>query len=262
VLHAGYQALLDRHPDAEVLLVGEGFAERYRVLRKEIRALPAEQAAAYLRALGRRVRVVQPDTLAGALGSGDVVAPDEELLRDLLANHPGTVRFERTFLRWDRPKSLDPEPVEGTPTIPLDQLDEALVGLLHTEAGRSSDWWRQVGAVAVRDGAILYSAHNAHQPTEYSPYLDGDPRNEFSRGVRIDLSTALHAEAGVVAQAAADGVALRGADLYVTTFPCPGCARLVAAAGFARCYFLDSYAVLHGDEVLRAAGVALIRVVS
>jgi dCMP deaminase len=262
VLHAGYQALLDRYPDAEVLLLGSGFAERFPVLRKEIRALAAEQAAAYLGALGRRVRVVRPETLGDALGSGPVVAPDEELLRDVLAGHPGPVRFERTFLRWDRPKSLDPEPVEGTPSIGIEALDEALIGLLHTEAGRSSDWWRQVGAVAARDGAILYSAHNAHQPSEYSPYLDGDPRNDFSRGMRIDLSTALHAEAGVVAKAAADGVALRGADLYVTTFPCPGCARLVAAAGFARCYFLDPYAVLHGDHVLRAAGVALIRVVS
>ncbi|HWB35228.1 MAG TPA: hypothetical protein VHA75_04295, partial [Rugosimonospora sp.] len=99
-------------------------------------------------------------------------------------------------------------------------------------------------------------------PTEYSPYLDGDPRNEFSRGVRIEASTALHAEAAVVGRAARDGVALAGADLYVSTFPSPGCARLVAAAGFARCYFVDPYAVLHGDEVLRAAGVALIRVVN
>ena len=152
--------------------------------------------------------------------------------------------------------------MRDTPTIAASQLDVALLGLLRTEAGRSSDWWRQVGAVAARDGAILYAAHNCHQPTEYSPYLDGDPRNDFSRGVRLDLSTALHAEAAIVAHAARDGVALRGADLYVTTFPCPGCARLIAAAGFARCYFVDSYAVLHGDDVLRAAGVALIQVVS
>ncbi len=262
VLHAGYQALLDRYPQAEVLLLGASFADEYPVLRKEIRALAPEQAAGYLRATGRRVRVVERDTLA--LTAPLTVVPDEELMRDLLAAHPpaGRVAVERTFLRWDRPASLDPAPVEGTPTVALDSLDAGLVGRLRTEAGRSSDWWRQVGAVAARDGAILFSAHNAHQPTEYSPYLDGDPRNEFSRGVRIDLSTALHAEAGVVARAAADGVSLRGADLYVTTFPCPGCARLVAAAGFARCWFLDPYAVLHGDDILRAAGVALIRVVS
>lgn len=262
MLHAGYQALLDKYPDAEVLLVGSSFAEEFPVLRKEIRALAPEQAAAYLRAAGRSVRVVERDTLA--LTAQTVVVPDEQLTHTLLASHPapGDVVVERTFLRWDRPASLDPRPVDGTPTIPLAQLDSELLGRLRGEAARSSDWWRQVGAAAVRDGVLLYSAHNEHQPSAYTPYLDGDPRNDFSRGVRIDLSTALHAEAAVVARAARDGVPLAGADLYVTTFPCPGCARLVAAAGFARCYFLDPYAVLHGDEILRAAGVALIRVVS
>jgi dCMP deaminase len=246
-----------------VLLLGTSFAEDFPVLRKEIRALPPEAAAGWLRAAGRSVRVVQRDTLAGALGP-DLVVPDEELLRSLLSRHPapGAVRWERTFLRWDRPASRDPRPVDGTPTIPAAEVDPAVLALLRTEADRSSDWWRQVGAVAVRDGSVLYATHNEHQPTEYAPYLDGDPRNEFSRGVRIDLSTALHAEAAVVARAARDGVSLRGADLYVSTFPCPGCARLIGAAGFARCYFVDPYAVLHGDDILRAAGVALIRVVS
>lgn len=262
MLHAGYQALLDKYPDAEVLLLGPSFAEQFPVLRKEIRALSPERAAGYLRAAGRSVRVVERDGLA--VTTDLLVVPDEQLMHALLAAYPpsGRVVFERTFLRWDRPASLDPTPVDGTPTIALAEVDSAIVGLLHAEAGRSSDWWRQVGAVAARGGAILYSAHNEHQPTEYSPYLDGDPRNEFSRGVRIDLSTALHAEAAIVARAARDGAALAGANLYVSTFPCPGCARLIAAAGFARCYFVDSYAVLHGDEVLRAAGVELIRVVS
>ncbi len=262
MLHAGYQALLDRYPDAEVLLVGASFAEDFPVLRKEIRALTPEQAAAYLRATGRSVRVIERDTLI--LDAETVVVPDEQLLHALLERYPtaAKVLWERTFLRWDRPSSIDPQPVDGTPAVALRELDSTLLGLLHTEAGRSSDWWRQVGAVATRDGALLYSAHNEHQPSEYSPYLDGDPRNEFSRGVRIDLSTALHAEASIVGQAARDGVALRGADLYVSTFPCPGCARLIAAAGFARCYFVDPYAVLHGDEILRAAGVTLVRVVS
>ena len=51
-------------------------------------------------------------------------------------------------------------------------------------SAKSSDWWRQVGAIAARDGKILGSAWNHHHPTEYSPYIDGDPRDGFSRGVR------------------------------------------------------------------------------
>jgi dCMP deaminase len=68
----------------------------------------------------------------------------------------------------------------------------------------------------------------------------------------------LHAEASIIAAAARDGVSLRGADLYVTTFPCPSCARLIAQAGFARCFFAGPYSVLDGEEVLRAAGIELL----
>jgi dCMP deaminase len=76
--------------------------------------------------------------------------------------------------------------------------------------------------------------------------------------VRPDLTTAIHAEAAIIAAAARDGVSLRGADLYATTFPCPSCARLVAEAGFRRCYFAGPYSVLDGEDVLRAAGVELL----
>jgi dCMP deaminase len=114
-----------------------------------------------------------------------------------------------------------------------------------------------VGAVIVRDGVVLDIDHNRHVPTDYSPYIDGDPRNEFRRGVRIDLSTASHAEATLIARAARVGVPLEGADLYVSTFPCPQCARLIAEAGFDRCFFAGPYAMLDGDAILRQAGVRL-----
>jgi dCMP deaminase len=53
-------------------------------------------------------------------------------------------------------------------------------------------------------------------------------------------------------------VPVAGADLYTTTFPCPACARLIAEAGFRRCYFAGQYSVLDGEQVLRSAGVRLI----
>ena len=62
----------------------------------------------------------------------------------------------------------------------------------------------------------------------------------------------------MIAQAARAGRPLNGADLYVTTFPCPACARLIAESGFRRCYFTGQYSVLDGDTVLRAAGVELL----
>ncbi|WP_106396447.1 deoxycytidylate deaminase [Actinocorallia populi] len=252
VLHAGYERLLERHGDAEVLLLGRGFHEVFPALRKDIRALDPARAAAYLGG-PPRVRVIEPEDLPGAL-AGDLVMPDEEVMRELAGRYGLEPAFERTFLRWDRPWSLEEAPV-GSAGITRTELDRHFIREARGQAGRSSDWWRQVGAVAVRDGEVLAEAYNRHHPSEYSPYVDGDPRNEFRRGLRADLSTAIHAEAAVVAEAAREGFSLRGADLYVTAFPCPACARLIAETGFRRLYFTGTYSVLDGEGVLKAANV-------
>jgi dCMP deaminase len=264
VVHAGHEAFFCRHQDAtEVLLLGAGFKAGFKSLAKDIRALPPERAAQFLRVMlpGTAVRVVEPADLPAALTAGTLVLPDEDVTRQLVeeqrlgANR--NVIFDKTFLRWDRDWSQARRPVAADAAVKQADLPAHLLTRASELAGRSSDWWRQVGAIAWRGERILGEAWNHHGPTEYAPYTDGDPRDGFSRGVRADLSTAMHAEASVVARAARDGVSLGGADLYVSTFPCPACARLIAESGFRRCYFSGLYSVLDGDAVLRAAGVEL-----
>jgi dCMP deaminase len=265
VIHAGYEAFLRRHADAaEILLLGAGFTSGYPSLAKDIRALPAARAAEYLRVGGAAasVRVVEPDGLAAAVTGDPLVLPDEEITRDIADRYElGAGRalvFDRTFLRWDRDWATAASPVEFDGEVTAAELPRELLGRAQALAGHSSDWWRQVGAVAARDGRVLGSAWNRHQPTEYAPYLSGDPRDAFERGIRADLSTAIHAEAALIAGAARDGISLAGADLYTTTFPCPACARLIAEAGFVRCYFAGQYSVLDGEQTLRAKGISLI----
>jgi dCMP deaminase len=265
VIHSGYEAFLRRHADAaEILLLGSGFIDGYPSLAKDIRALPPERAAEYLRLAGggASIRVVQPAGLAAAVTGDPLVLPDEEIMRDIAARHDlGTGRslvFDRTFLRWDRDWATAASPVDFDGEITAADLPRELLGRAQALSERSSDWWRQVGAVAVRDGQVLGSAWNHHHPTEYAPYLNGDPRDAFERGMRADLSTAIHAEAALIAGAARDGTSLSGADLYTTTFPCPACARLIAEAGFARCLFAGRYSVLDGEQTLRSRGISLI----
>lgn len=265
VIHAGYETFLARHADAaEILLLGAGFKEQFRNLAKDLRALPPERAAAHARLIApaARVVVVEPQDLPAAVTGDVLVLPEESVTRDLAARHDlGAGRrlvWERTFLRWDRDWATARRPAAFDGAVTAEQVPRELFGMAQDLAGRSSDWWRQVGAVAVRGGRLIGCAWNRHVPTEYAPYLDGDPRDAFGRGVRADLSTAIHAEAAVIGQAARAGVALAGADLYSTTFPCPACAYLIAEAGFARCFFAGQYSVLDGEQVLRAAGVSLI----
>ena len=264
VIHSGYEGFLARHADAaEILLLGAGFTAAYPSLAKDIRALPPGRAAEYLRGAGLAVpvRVVEPDGLAAVTGD-PLVLPDEEIMRDIVGRYRlddgRTVLFDRTFLRWDRDWATAKGPVVFDGEITAAELPRELLGRAEAIAGHSSDWWRQVGAVAARDGRVLGCAWNRHHPTEYAPYLSGDPRDAFERGVRADLSTAIHAEAALIAGAARDGTSLAGADLYTTTFPCPACARLIAEAGFLRCFFAGRYSVLDGEQTLRAQGISLI----
>ncbi|MGW1715787.1 deoxycytidylate deaminase [Streptomyces sp. NPDC002156] len=265
VVHAGYEAFLRRHADSdEILILGRRFSDVFPKLAKEIRALSPERAVEHARLIVPQTRLllVEPTDLADAVQADLVVLPDEDIMHRLieLPDFPDKVqvRFETTFLRWDREWSRATKPVRFDYRISRSSLDRRLMVRTERESRRSSDWWRQVGAMAVRDGQILKVAHNHHHPTEYAPYIDGDPRNDFSRGVRPDLSTAIHAEASLVATAAREGLGLAGSDLYVSTFPCPACARLVVEAGFRRCFFAGPYSMLDGEETLRTGGVELI----
>jgi dCMP deaminase len=265
-LHAGYEQLLRKHDDADgLLIVGREFASMFPAMAKEIRALDPGDVASYLRCTfpGLPIRVVQPADLAEHLVADTLVVPDEEMMREIvrswqLDGGDRQVRYDATFLRWDRSWSLEARPAEYDGSVTADGFARTVIGIAAAVGNNSSDWWRRVGAAIVRDGRLLEVAHNSHRPTEYAPYIDGDPRNEFHRGIRPDLSTAIHAEAELIGRFARDGRSTLDADIYVSAFPCPPCARLIAAAGFRRCFFRGSYAMLDGDRVLRDAGVEVI----
>ena len=175
VIHAGYEAFLRRHADAaEILLLGSGFTADYPSLAKDIRALPAARAAGYLRLDGgdASIRVVEPAGLAAAVTGDPLVLPDEEVMRDIADRYElGAGRslvFDRTFLRWDRDWATANTPVNFDGEITAAELPRELLGRAQALAGRSSDWWRQVGAVAARAGQVLGAAWNHHLPTEYA----------------------------------------------------------------------------------------------
>ena len=262
VIHQGYDRFLEEYGQkAQILLVGRSFADQYPVVRKEIRALSPSRVAQYIESVHSisGVRVIEKEDLPQAIIGPSLIMPDEDLMHDIAKqyrlNESVQLHFKRTFLRWDKSWSKATRPPQFNGRVTSEQIAN-LFGRFSLDVGsRSSDWWRQVGAVVVRDNKILASAYNEHLPSAYSPYVNGDPRNNYRRGIRVDLSTALHAEAAVIGHCARNGIKLNGGDLYVSTFPCPSCARLIAASGFARCFFAGGYSMLDGDEILRSAGV-------
>ena len=226
-----------------------------------MRALEAERVARAMEAWGYTAHVLTANDAAElAAKRPTLTLPDEDVSYAVVERFfpRAEVRYDTVFLRWDKTRTvklLEPEPQR---TVPETEAYAELANAAEAEAAKSVDWWRQVGAaIAFADGTLT-AARNEHLPHPLAPYEAGDPRSNFFKGVPLELSTAVHAEAQLIAAAAREGRSTEGAVVYVTDFPCPPCAKLIAGAGIARLYFRSGYAVLDGEDVLESAGVELV----
>lgn len=267
VLHEGYRRFLDAHGRGRPLwLIDPALHGDFRPLAKDVRALDPHVVAPAIAAWGvcSDVHVLdEAGARALAEGGASLILPDEDVSHQVVERWfpRAEVAYASAFLRWDKTKTVRLLELGDVRRVDVDAAYAELAGAAEAAAARSVDWWRQVGA-AIRfpgDGEV-WSAANAHLPHPHAPYAVGDPRSNFFRGVHLELSTAVHAEAALIARAAREGRATDGAVMYVTDFPCPPCAKLIAGAGVARLLFRTGYAVLDGRDVLEAAGVELLQV--
>jgi dCMP deaminase len=264
VLHEGYRRFVERHASGRPFyVVGRELYADYRPLAKDVRALEPSLVAASIRAWEVCSSVDVLD-LAGAVelaeSGASLVLPAEDvsyqLVERFFARSP--VRYDTVFLRWDKTRTvqmLEPGAVQATMQAVYADLGLAAEGA----ALDSVDWWRQVGAAIRFSSGEVRATTNEHNPHRLSAYAVGDPRSNFYKGVELELSTATHAEARLIAGAARDGLSTSGAVMYVTDFPCPPCAKLIAAAGISRLYFRTGYAVLDGSDVLEDAGIEVVQ---
>ena len=128
------------------------------------------------------------------------------------------------------------------------------------EAERSKCWWRQVGAVAVKDGEVIFRGFNRMLPTEDECYKIGCIRDSIEPGKDPEVCSVTHAEASIISLAARDGISLKDTVLYVTHFPCPACAKLVALAGFKKVVYTRGSSVFDGERVMTSKGVDIVKI--
>jgi len=263
VLHEGYRRFLDAHGrDRPVFVVGPDLYADYRPLAKDIRCLDANLVASSIAAWGLcgEVKVLDSEEAQRlAAAAPQVTLPAEDVSYQLVERFFSRcpVHYDSVFLRWDKSRTVQMLAPRAVREVQADEMVADLTEAAERAAARSIDWWRQVGAaMRMADGHVL-CAGNEHRPHPLSAYAAGDPRANFFKGVHFEISTSVHAEARLIAEAAREGRSTEGAVVYVTDFPCPPCAKLIADAGIARLYFREGYAVLDGNDVLEAAGVEI-----
>jgi dCMP deaminase len=266
VLHEGYKRFIDAHARQRPLyLAGPELYSDYRPLAKDIRCLDAELVASAIASWGVCSEVSVLDAEAAKQLAGEeplITLPAEDVSYRLVDRFFDRcpVRYASVFLRWDRSKTVQMLPADSVRKIGDAGAFADIAAAAEEQASRSIDWWRQVGAAVRFDDGTIIAATNEHTPHRLSAYTVGDPRSNFFKGINLELSTATHAEAQLIARAAREGISTNGAVMYVTDFPCPPCAKLIAGAGVKRLYFRSGYSVLDGQDVLETAGVELVQV--
>jgi dCMP deaminase len=271
VLHQGYfsflNSLAEKDVEALYLISDEILAAHdeldYLNRKDRIRALPQKVMMKVLFATTRlRVEILTRTMLESLGGKGNVFHMPREDVNLFIASTYLTgesIEYHNVSLRRNQ-ENIGEARVPDTPAVTLDEYGKTMMGKALQEAEKSTDWWRHVGAALAKKGEIIACTHNEHMPDEELPNVFGDARALFKKGLNINYVTSAHAEVGAIGEAARKGISTEGAELFVTDFPCPYCARLIAKAGIKTVYYLKGYAVLDGDIFFKDMGIATMRV--
>jgi len=132
--------------------------------------------------------------------------------------------------------------------------DEYFMQIAKQVASRSTCDRKHVGAVIVRDRTILSTGYNGS--IRGMPHCD-DVGHMMENGHCI---ATVHAEANAIIQAAKNGTAIAGADIYVTASPCWNCFKLIANSGIKKIVYHEFYRDEKILMVAQQAGIELVQV--
>ncbi|MBQ6436501.1 hypothetical protein IJJ27_02990 [bacterium] len=267
VYHNGHRELFARHPRVKRLfLLPRDEIVKYSPAHKDLHGLPEKVLKKTLQGLDyfEEITVVTEKQIPKLKQCQELIVPYEE---DVLAwiKDAGVpeerVKIEDIFLRWTKKKILQAKEPPSDASVDINDGEWLqMMKIAEDQAAASSDYWRRVGAVlTLARGGTIYS-HNHHMPEEQTPYMVGDMRGQFHKGEHWELTSAIHAEAAAIALAAKLGLETQGGKIFITDFPCPNCAKLIAAAGISQVYYRQSYALADAVEILHAYGIKIIRV--
>ncbi|HCP08717.1 MAG TPA: hypothetical protein DIT25_02895 [Candidatus Moranbacteria bacterium] len=270
VIHIKYLELFKKYPD-HLYILGDSILEkwdRFVNLKRDLRTIDQETVYDFIRKsdILKEIDLLTLDNLAEVTnldGNISIVMPDEDVSRwfagKFLPNKE--VTFENIFLRWNKPVSTQELIVSNDRIVTHEKAHKELINKADALKEKSANWWRQIGTLVTdAEGSIILSAFNRHVPTQENMAVYGDLRMCFDAGENHHLSNSIHAEASLIGKAAKDGISLNNTNLYVTTFPCPTCAKLVAEAGIKKVYYQDGYSLSDAEDILKNAGVEIVLV--
>lgn len=263
VLHKGYLDFFKTNNNriSHIYLIAEELLKELSEFKPDIASIETETAKELLNSLGfKNISVISKDNI-DEVKKKEIILVQDEISRNLYEKYlqGEKVEWASVFLRWDKSSVLSEKPLNDISSS-NDSFDVEMIREAYKEAQKSSDWWRQIGAVLVKDKTVLIKSYNQDLPSDHTPYQVGEVRDFLKVGERPDLANTIHAEQKIISQAAKKGISLEGTALYLTHFPCPICSKLIACSGISHLYFSEGSSVFDGKKALESARVNIFQV--
>ena len=265
-INGPYYELIRDSSYGEIWIPGDEITINIPGIRKDVRALGSNASLQVVGVISRKTtRLATDDNLAELFKSDSTIfMPNDDLTDYILHTYehePDRIRKINTFLRWHRDNlSIDTQ-ITPDSFVDISDINPEIIRLLKHEQSNTNDWWRSVAGVLVNDsGDIIRSSNNHYLPTVHTADIDGDVRAQANRGVTIEIANAQHAEASIISQCARNGEITDGSSLYVTTFPCPLCAKLLCESGVKKVYYCEGYAVADASDLFQSFSVSVIKI--
>ena len=128
--------------------------------------------------------------------------------------------------------------------------DEYFMNIAHQAARRSNCSRRQVGAVIVKQRAIISTGYNGTPIGVKNCFEGGCPRcqSETPSFQDYDNCLCVHAEENAIILAARQGTATNNGILYTTLRPCFGCVKAAIQAGIKEIIYDEYFGYAHELE--------------
>ena len=260
VIHKGYVDFLTANADriSGIYILADDLLEELTESKPDIASLGSGTVKNLLTGMGFQSISILSRQNIEEIKDKELILIQDEISRNLYEQYfkGQNVEWSSVFLRWDQ-DSVHAETLVDDVSVSKDPFDEEMIREAYKEAKKSSDWWRHVGGVLVKDKTIVIRGYNQGIPSDHTPYQVGAVRDLFKAGEKPEFANYIHAEQKIISEAAKRGISTDETSLYLTHFPCPVCAKLVAQSGIKKLYFSEGSSVLDGKQVLKSAGVTL-----
>lgn len=259
VIHKGFLDFLEKNKKniGKVFLISDSLISELSEIKPSIASLDSKNISKLLNLFGiKNISILTKNNLS-KIKNDKIIMVNDEVSRNLSEKYvpKSDVEWKNVFLRWDSKSVMADRPLKEK--VSRNPFDIEMMKEAYKEANNSTDWWRRVGAVLVKDGKIVIRGYNKAVPNDYTPYQVGNVRDYVKAGQKQEFSPTIHAEQKIISEATKKGISLEGTKLYITHFPCPMCTQCVMYSGIKECFFVEGASNLQGEKLLKLAGVKL-----